>query len=745
MNRPGYFLSLLPGLILGFTVTGRAQDLGTSHALSARIDSLIKLMTLEEKVGQLNLPSARWNPHERSIEPSQLRDVRDGKAGGILNAYGARETRQLQEAAVNESRLRIPLLFGLDVIHGYRTIFPIPLAEASSWDPVMVEKSARISAVEASAAGINWTFAPMVDIARDPRWGRIAEGSGEDPYLGSAMAAARVRGFQGKNLKDPSSMLACAKHYVAYGGAEGGRDYNTVDISERTLREIYLPPFRAAVDAGAGSLMSSFNEIGGVPSSANFHTLTEILRFEWQFPGFVVSDWTSIAELLQHGIAADSASVGMAALNAGVDMDMASDIYARYMPELVRSGREPIHLIDEAVRRILREKFRLGLFEDPYRGVTVEKERASILTKENRAAAREAARRSIVLLKNAGGVLPLAGKLRRVTVIGPLAADTVQPLGPWAGRGNRRDVVSLLEGIRNRLGAGTTILYDSGCDIRGESKAGYARALKLCRKADITIIALGETAGMSGEAASRSDISLPGVQEDFLEAVCRASSRVVLVLMNGRPLAIPWAAEHVPAILETWFLGVESGNAIADVLFGDANPGGKLPVSVPRTVGQIPIYYNHKNTGRPPSSDHYTSKYLDLPSSPLFPFGFGLSYTTFSYGSVRLDRTQISQHDTLHVSVEVRNTGNRAGDEVVQLYIHRMYADVTRPVVELKGFRRTTLASGEARTVEFMLTPSDLAFYDLTMHLVVEPGPVEVFVGGSSVDTKSATFNIVKE
>lgn len=702
-------------------------------------------MTLEEKLGQLNLPSVLWTSRGDVVDTMQLYDVRAGRVGAVLNAFGAIPTRKLQEAAVDGSRLRIPLLFGLDVIHGYRTIFPIPLAEASSWDPRMVERGARIAATEASSGGINWTFAPMVDIARDPRWGRIAEGSGEDPYLGMVMAAARVRGFQGDRLDAPTNILACAKHYVAYGGAEGGRDYNTVDISERTLREIYLPPFKAAVEAGAGSLMSAFNEIAGVPSSANHYTLTEILSGEWGFRGFVVSDWTSIAELIPHGIAVDSAAAGLAALNAGVDMDMASDIYMRYLPAAVREQRLHISVVDEAVRRVLREKFMLGLFADPYRDVSPERERATILTRENRKAAREDARGSVVLLKNDDHLLPIAKTIKTIAVLGPLAADTIQPLGPWAGLGRPGDVVSLLEGIRGRSAQGITVLYEPGCGILGDSKAGFARALELSRKADVTVIALGEASGMSGEAASRSDISLPGVQEEFLEAVCKQSPRVVLVLMNGRPLAIPWAAEHVPAILEAWFLGVETGNAVADILFGDANPGGKLPVSVPRAVGQIPIYYNHKNTGRPPSADHYTSKYLDLPNTPLYPFGFGLSYTTFSYSHLRLDRASISQRDTLYVDVDVKNTGDRSGDEVAQLYIHRMSADVTRPVRELKGFRRISLTPGEVRTVEFALPAVDLGFYNLGLREVVEPGPVQIFVGGSSVDTLSTKCEIVKE
>jgi len=714
-----------PLLILAITGS-LSVPLAAQAPIERRIDSLLARMTLEEKVGQLNLPSV-FGP----VSPAQMDLVRKGLVGGLFNLDGAQAARDIQRVAMEQSRLHIPLLLGLDVIHGYRTIFPIPLAEAGTWDPEIAEATARSAAREARAAGVNWTFAPMVDIARDPRWGRIAEGSGEDPYLGSLMAAARVRGFQ-------TSILATAKHFAAYGGAEAGREYNTVDVSERTVRDIYLPPFKAAVDAGAGSIMSAFNEIGGVPSSANPWLTNTVLRGEWGFDGLVVSDWTSIAELIPHGIAATRADAGRLALAAGVDMDMVSQIYLDSLPALVQSGRVPIAQVDSAVRRILREKLRLGLFEDPNRGVM------ATPPPLDRDLARRVARESIVLLRNESGLLPLGANAKTIAVIGPLAADSAAPLGPWHTRGQPGDVVSVLTAIRERAGAGATVLHAAGTGLTDADTSGIAAAVALARRADVTVLVVGEPDSMSGEASSRARLDLPGVQERLQQAVVATGKPVVLVLMNGRPLILSWAAEHVPAIVETWFLGIETGHAVADVLFGDVNPSGRLPVSFPRTVGQIPIYYNAKNTGRPAvAGQHFPSKYLDVPNSPLFPFGYGLSYTSFGYRDLRLRGARLGPADTLVVTVTVANTGTRAGTEVAQLYVRDDVGSVTRPVRELKGFQRVALAPGETRSVEFRVPVQSLAFWDAAMKFVVEPGTFHVFVGSNSTAELDAGFEVV--
>jgi len=727
--------------IVGMLALGRgvpATLAAQTPATERKITSLLARMTLEEKLGQLNQLSVDNQP-----SPEQLALIRKGLVGSLFNLTGAAATRDAQHIAVTESRLRIPLIFGHDVIHGYRTIFPIPLGEAASWDPEAVEAAAHVAAKEAAAAGLHWTFAPMVDIARDPRWGRIAEGSGEDPYLGSAMAAARVRGFQGADPRAPDAVLATVKHFAAYGGAEGGRDYNTVDLSERTLREVYLPPYQAALKAGAGSVMTSFNEIGGIPSTASPWLMTTLLRREWGFRGLVVSDWTAVAELLNHGVAGSRAEAGKLALEAGVDMDMVSRIYVDDLPALVRAGRIRLGVVNEAVRRVLRTKAALGLFDDPYHGTTVERERSVLLAPEHRQVARRVAEESIVLLKNDASLLPLGPRVRSVAVIGPLADDRVAALGSWPGRGDPRDAVTPLEGIKARTGEGSvSVVYEKGCGITDTATAGFAGAVAAAKQADVAVLVLGEAGDMSGEAASRANIDLPGVQQQLLEAVYATGTPVVLVIMNGRPLTIPWAAEHVPAILESWFLGVETGPAVAAVLFGDVSPSGKLPATFPRSVGQIPLYYNHKNTGRPTGSDKYTSKYIDLPVTPLFPFGHGLSYTTFGYSDLRLSTPSITPAGTLRVSVTVTNTGTREGAEVVQLYVHDEVASVTRPVRALAGFRRISLKPGEARTVDFRLTSKELGLYNRNMKFVVEPGKFRVFVGGSSVGGLEALFEV---
>ncbi len=709
--------------------------LADDRPIEEQITTLLGRMTLEEKIGQLTQVSG--------VDDEGRKLAREGRVGSFLNVTGATETNELQKLAVEETRLHIPLLFGLDVIHGFRTIFPIPLAEAATWDPELIEMAAQIAAIEAWSAGIHWTFAPMVDIARDARWGRIAEGSGEDPYLGARMAEARVRGFQGTTTDgryQPERLIACAKHFAAYGGAEGGRDYNTVDISGRTLREVYLPPFEAAVRAGAGTLMSAFNEIGGVPATGSRFLMTQVLRDEWGFDGFVVSDWNAIRELLNHGSAATPAEAGEQALLAGIDMDMVGKIYPEHLPGLVESGRISQAVIDESVRRILRIKMRRGLFEKPYVDSQVEKD--APLRPSHRQVARDVARRSLVLLKNQGKILPLHKSISSLAVIGPLADNWAEALGSWAAAGKADEVITILEGLRKSLGPGANVIHARGCEIEGDSREGFDEAIAAAKQVDAAVLVVGEAAGMSGEAASRSTLDLPGVQEELVKAVHATGVPMIVILMNGRPLSIRWIAEHVPAILEIWQPGVECGHAVADVLFGDFNPCGKLPVTFPRSVGQVPIYYNHKNTGRPPSADKWTSKYIDLPSTPLFPFGFGLSYTTFEYSNLQISAGNEGEQREWTVTADVKNTGERGGDEVVQLYIRDDAASVTRPVKELKRFRRIPLRPGESREVRFTLTPEHLMFYNQRMERVVEPGRFTVWVGPSSADGLQGTFEL---
>jgi len=714
--------------------------------IERRVDALLRRMTQEEKLGQLQILDGEANGNYR---PEHVEMIRKGLLGSTLNVRGAKRTNELQRIAVEQSRLKIPVLFGFDVIHGYRTIFPISLGEAASWDPATVERAASVAAAEAAASGVRWTFAPMVDIARDPRWGRISEGAGEDPYLGAAMARARVRGFQGRDYSAPDKVIACAKHWVAYGAAEGGRDYNTTDVSERTLREIYFPPFKAALEAGVGTFMSAFNDLNGVPTSANPFTLTTVLRNEWKFDGFVVSDYESVRELINHGLAANEEEAARAALSAGVDMEMISRLYGKYAPQLIREGKLTQANIDEAVRRVLRIKFRLGLFDRPYTDEA--RERTIILSRANVEAAREVAARSMVLLKNEREVLPISRDIRSIAVIGPLADNQPDILGSWLGDGRKEDAVTLLAGIRAKLSPTTKINYAIGCGVTGRSIDGSADGLTLAEAAraaqesDVAIVAVGESAEMSGEASSRASLDLPGRQLDLVKAVVATGKPTVVVLMNGRPLTINWVAEHSSAILETWFAGIQAGNAIADVLFGDVNPGGKLPVTFPRDVGQVPLYYNHKSTGRPPDPNNkYTSKYLDSAVTPLFPFGFGLSYTRFRLSNLRLGAASIKPDGRVAVTVDIENTGKLEGDEVVQLYIRRNAASVTRPVRELKGFERIMLKPAQTKRVEFTLTPEHLGFYNRDMRFVVEPGGIKVFVGTNSVDGLEANFRVVQ-
>jgi beta-glucosidase len=705
------------------------------------INSLLSRMTLAEKLGQLQQLDGEGNGNYR---PEHVELVRKGLLGSTLNVRGAKATNELQRIAMTESRLKIPLIFGFDVIHGYRTVFPIPLAEACSWDPASVERASSIAAAEARAVGLHWTFAPMVDIARDPRWGRIMEGSGEDPFLGSAMARARTIGFQGRDYSAPDKVVACAKHYVGYGAAEAGRDYNTTDISEWTLRQIYLPPFKATVDAGIGTFMSAFNDLNGVPASANHFTLTKVLRDEWKFDGFVVSDYTSVQELINHGLAADGRQAASAALNAGVDMEMVSRLYNQNGASLLKDGKLTQQTIDEAVRRILRIKFRLGLFDRPYADEA--RESRVVFSTENQTAARQIAAHSMVLLKNERNILPLSKTVRSIALIGPLADSQKDMIGAWSGDGKPSDAITLLQGLKTKVGSQVKINYAKGCEVMGDNTSGFEEAVNAAKASDIVVMAIGEAAEMSGEASSRSSLDIPGRQLDLVKAVQATGKPVVIVLMNGRPLTIPWLAENSPAILEAWFAGTQAGNAIADVLFGDVNPGGKLPVTFPRSLGQVPLYYNHMNTGRPPDpNSKWTSKYLDIDWTPLFPFGYGLSYTQFALSNLQLSARNIQPDGKLTITVEVQNTGSRAGDEVVQLYLHDVAATRTRPVKELKGFQRVSLQPGEKRQLTFTLTPAELAFYNEDMRFVVEPGVFNVMVGTSSADPKElkASFEVV--
>lgn len=749
-------------LVAAFALTpclGLAQGL-VNPATEKKIDALLAQMTIEEKVGQLNQYSNPLDlsgpPPSAGAQKTAYDQIRTGLVGSMLNVNGAEATRAAQRLAVENSRLKIPMIFGYDVIHGYKTIFPVPLAEAATWDVGAVERSARVAATEAAAAGVHWTFAPMVDIARDARWGRIMEGSGEDTFLGSQMAAARVRGFQGKDLAALDTIAACAKHYAAYGFAEAGRDYNTVDISEQTLRNVVLPPFKAAADAGAATFMNSFNEIGGVPSTGNPHLQRDILKGEWGFKGFVVSDWGSIGEMIPHGFSADLAQAAQQAITAGSDMDMEARAYIGHLAALVKSGKVDVKLVDDAVRRVLRVKFALGLFDDPYRYSDAAREKAVTLTPASLAASREVARKSIVLLKNDGGLLPLAKNIRSIAVIGPLADDKDSPLGNWRGQGATNSAVSLLEGVKAAVSPATTVTHAVGAKLvtsarnfstpltyNTTDRSNFPAAVEAARAADVVVLALGEDAFQSGEGRSQVELGLKGLQYELLQAVTAVNKKVVVVLMNGRPLVIGDVADAVPALVEGWLLGSQAGHAIADVLFGDYNPTGKLPVSFPRAVGQVPLYYAHKNTGRPgPDTSVTWSRYTDMSNDPLYPFGFGLSYTTFTYSEPTLSATEIGRDGTLKVTTTVTNAGTRAGAETAQLYVRDLVGSVTRPVKELKGFQRVELGPGESRTVTFTITPADLAFYTAQGRWEAEPGAFQVFVGGNSRDVKAAAFTL---
>ncbi|MGS2740593.1 beta-glucosidase BglX [Sinomicrobium sp. M5D2P17] len=739
-------LSLLLSVLMSCT-DSPGQDKKTENPYAAEVDSVLGLMTLEEKIGQTVLFTSGWDVTGPSMDDNYKEYLENGSVGAVFNAFTTKYNRELQKIAVEHTRLGIPLLFGYDVIHGHRTIFPIPLGESASWDLELMEKTARIAAVEASAEGINWTFAPMVDVARDARWGRIAEGAGEDTYLGSLIARARVKGFQGNDLSASNTILACAKHYAAYGAALSGRDYNTVDMSENELRTTYLPPFEAALDAGVATFMNSFNDLNGVPATGNNFLLRDILKGDWEFDGFVVTDYTSMNEMVAHGYARDDKHAGEIAMSAGVDMDMQGGIYMKYLKESIGEGKVSETDLDDAVRRILEMKFRLGLFEDPYRYMDETREKEDVLNKEHLEVARDAARKSMVLLKNSNDALPLR-KDSKVALIGPLVKDEKNIIGNWAAAGDREGTaVSVFEAFEERLGA-DNFLYAEGCKVLGEDVSGFDEAVSVARKADIVVMVVGELEGMTGEAASRTDINIPGRQKQLIEAVKETGKPVVLVLMNGRPLTLEWENETVDAILEAWWPGTMGGHAVADVLYGDYNPSGKLTVSFPRTVGQLPLFYNHKNTGRPIKQEDpdqkYVSRYLYTPNTPLYPFGYGLSYTSFTH-EITTDKSRITPGDTLIITAKVTNTGERDGEEIVQLYVHDKVASITPPVKQLKRFEKIFLKRGESKNVVFSLSAEDLKFYDQNLEWVYEPGEFEFFVGGSSNMQFTHTFELLEE
>jgi beta-glucosidase len=754
--------------ILPFSALLLAMACSTPQQKSDRmthvVDSILSQMTLEEKIGQLNLPSSGDMVTGETGSSYIAKKIESGMVGGLFNIKSVAKIREVQKIAVEKSRTKIPLIFGMDVIHGYESVFPIPLGLSCSWDMKLIERSARIAAQEASADGINWTFSPMVDISRDARWGRISEGSGEDPHLGSEIAKAMVRGYQGNDLSANNTILSCVKHYALYGAAEAGRDYNTTDMSRVRMYNEYLPPYKAAVDAGVGSVMASFNEIDGVPATANKWLLTDVLRNEWSFKGFLVSDYTGVSEMINHGLG-DLQTVSAKALDAGLDMDMVSEGLLSTLRQSVKEGKISEKQINDACRRILEAKFKLGLFHDPYRYCNVDRAKNEIFTSANRAEARSIAAQSIVLLKNKGDILPIK-KTGTIALVGPLADAKENMTGTWSVAARFSESISVREGLQKAVGANAKVVYAKGSNLdadeaieergtmfgktlhRDKRSAEELRneAVQIAKGADVIIAAVGESAEMSGEASSRTNIEIPETQKELVKALLKTGKPVVLVLFTGRPLALAWEEENVPAILNVWFGGSEAGDAIADVLFGDVNPSGKLTTTFPQNVGQLPLYYSHKNTGRPLGNDKwfqkFRSNYLDVSNDPVYPFGFGLSYTQFSYGEIKLSKTDILPTDSLNLTIEVTNTGSRDGAEVVQLYIRDLVGSITRPVKELKGFQKINFKAGENKTVHFTIHVKDLSFYKSDLSFGYEPGKFQVFVGGNSRDVKQAEFTL---
>ncbi len=739
--------SLLIILIMISGCISREQEKTIPDAeIDRRVDSVLNLMTIEEKIGQLVLLTSHWERTGPVMDSNYVDLIKQGLCGNLFNAHTARYVISLQEIAVNETRMGIPLLLGYDVVHGHKTIFPIPLGEAATWDMELIEKASRVAAIEATASGLNWTFAPMVDVSRDPRWGRISESGGEDPFLGSEIARARVRGFQGDDLASPETILACVKHFAAYGAPQAGRDYHTVDMSERVLREVYLPPFKAAVETGVGSVMTSFNELDGVPVTGNEFLLKKILRDEWGFDGFVVTDYTSINEMIPHGVVSDSAEAGALALNSGVDMDLQGSIYLNYLGELLKNGDISEEQLDQSVRNVLAAKFKLGLFDDPYRYIDEERESKVLMASEHLETAREMARNSIVLLKNDSKLLPIRPGID-IAVIGYLAELKRDLLGSWKAAGEWDQMKTILEAITEQNKGGRT-LYERGCGFYDRDPKNVDRAVSIAGRSDLVIMVMGEPWYWSGEAASRTSISLPEVQKKLIKKVASLDKPIVLVLLNGRPLTLEKEQTLVEAMVEAWYPGTMGADAIAEVLFGKFNPSGKLPATFPRSVGQVPIFYSVKNTGRPYEIDgpeqKYRSRYLDSPNEPLFPFGFGLSYTTFEYSDLSLNQSIMEPEDTLYVSVNLRNSGDCDGTEVVQCYIRDMVGSVTRPLKELKGFQKIHLKMGESRTVNFTINANDLAFYRKDMTFGTEPGKFMVFIGSNSRDVLETEFELIQ-
>jgi beta-glucosidase len=730
-----------------------------SQPVAKRVNDLLNRMTLDEKIGQLWQVNYGNNPDKRFADKLKRGEVSSFLDGTSLIENPVMRNR-LQHIAVEQSRLGIPVILGHDVIHGFRTVFPISLAQACAWEPGLFERTQTIAAREAAAAGIDWTFAPMVDLARDPRWGRIAEGFGEDPWLGSLDAASSVRGFQGTNVADQDHVVACLKHFVGYGAAEGGRDYNTTEISELTLRNFYLPQFKAGVDAGALTVMSAFNELSGMPASANRHTLTEILRGEWKFPGYVISDWAAVGELVDHGVAADDAAAARQGLTAGVDIEMVSTTYPDTLAQQVKAGKIPLSVVDEAVRRVLTVKFEKGLFDHPYTEET--RWQTAFLQPDAIALAREAAAKSCVLLKNENDALPISKEIKKIALIGPFADDVEELVGPWSSRAHVSDIISLADGIRAKLPTGVQLAVARGCAIIENGKARrhldtsvkikelptgtneIVDAVAVANAADVVVMALGEPRDWSGEDGSRSTLGLAGRQQELFDAVASTGKPVIVVLFNGRPLAVPEIQKKAAAILEAWFPGVQGGNGVADVLFGDVDPAGRLTTTFPDSVGQVPVYYNHFNTGRPGVGE-YKGNYADGPVAPLYPFGFGLTYTRFDYGKVRLDAPVVKQGGTLTAHLMLANTGSRAGTETVQLYIRALAASAgPRPVRELKGFRKILLQPGESRDLTFTLSVNDLGYYDTRGNWLVEPGKYQLWLSRDSASGQPVEFKLVK-
>ena len=734
-----------------------------SNVINRKVDSLLSIMTIDEKIGQMNQYNGFWDvtgPAPKNGDAKfKFNNLKKGLVGSMLNVRGVEEITALQKIAVEQTRLGIPLIIGNDVIHGYKTLSPIPLAEAASWDLEEIENSARIAALEASAAGTNWTFAPMVDISRDARWGRVMEGAGEDPFLGSLIAAARVRGFQGDDLSKHNTIAATAKHFAGYGFAESGRDYNTVDVSKNTLYNIILPPFMATLDAGVRTFMNGFNELDGVPVTGSLFLQRDLLKGEWNFDGFVISDWGSIQEMIPHGYAKDGAHATELAIKAGSDMDMESHLYIKNIKELVESKKIDIKLIDDAVSRILRVKFELGLFDDPYKYLNAEREKEVLYHPDNQKGVLEMAKKSIVLLKNKTNLLPLKKENQTIALIGALANDNNSPLGNWRTNSDNNSAITVLEGMqaypKNKLiykrGAdvnlnkGGVVKFHEKVIINENDKSGFSAAKSAAKNADVVVMVLGEDGFQSGEGRSRTSIGIPGVQQELLEEVYKVNKNIVLVLMNGRPLNINWADKNIPSIVEAWQLGTQTGNAVAQVLYGDYNPSGKLPMSFPRSVGQIPIYYNYKNTGRPgPKKEIFWSHYNDEVNTPLYPFGYGLSYTSFEYSNIKIDNKNLTPDETLNVSVDLKNSGNYSGKEVVQLYIKDRFASVTRPVRELKGFEMVSLNPGETKTINFEISESLLKFYTANETWESESGFFDIFIGTNSNANLKESFELIK-